>query len=111
MAPCYKKFPFALRLKNPGRTEVLLTAADIRDWLPGDNLCDNAVFLPLGMPEGDLVNPLEILFRNVYISLHFTEGGPQVFFFKVGAGLFVSHTCSPFCCIQLLRAHTFYDEY
>ncbi|OGG06387.1 MAG: hypothetical protein A3F83_12485 [Candidatus Glassbacteria bacterium RIFCSPLOWO2_12_FULL_58_11] len=53
VAPCYKKFPFALRLKNPSRTEVLLTDADIRGWLPGDAVYDDAVFLPLDLPEGE----------------------------------------------------------
>jgi hypothetical protein len=31
---------------------VLLTDADIRDWLPGDIIYDGAVFVPLDMPEG-----------------------------------------------------------
>ncbi|MEA2064056.1 MAG: DUF4832 domain-containing protein, partial [Gemmatimonadota bacterium] len=53
VAPCYKEFPLALRLKNSRRTEVLLTGADIRKWLPGDNLYDDAVFLPLDMPGGE----------------------------------------------------------
>ena len=53
VAPIYKEFPLALRLKGTQRTEVLLTDADIRTWLPGDNLYDNAVFVPEGMPEGE----------------------------------------------------------
>jgi hypothetical protein len=53
VAPCYRKFPFAIRLKNANRTGVMLTDADIREWLPGDNLYDDTVFLPLGMPEGE----------------------------------------------------------
>ncbi|HUU28279.1 MAG TPA: DUF4832 domain-containing protein [archaeon] len=53
VAPCYRKFPFALRLKSAKRTEVLVTDADITQWLPGDNLYDDAVFLPLDMPEGE----------------------------------------------------------
>lgn len=43
----------ALRLKGAGRETVLLTDADIRGWLPGDNLYDNAVFVPADMPAGD----------------------------------------------------------
>ncbi len=64
VAPCYRKFPFALRLKSGSRTEVLLTDADIRTWLPGDNLHDGAVFIPEGLPDGEyelavaLVDPL-----------------------------------------------------
>jgi hypothetical protein len=53
VAPCYREFPFAIRLKNSQRSEVLITDADIRNWLPGDILYDDAVFLPLDMPEGD----------------------------------------------------------
>ena len=36
VAPCYRRFPLALRLKGQGRAEVLPADADIRDWLPGD---------------------------------------------------------------------------
>jgi hypothetical protein len=53
VAPCYREFPFALRLKNAARTEILVTDADIRKWLPGDNLHDGAVFLSADMPEGE----------------------------------------------------------
>lgn len=53
VAPCYKQFPLALRLKNAQRTEVFRTEADIREWLPGDNLYDDAVFIPASMPHGE----------------------------------------------------------
>jgi hypothetical protein len=53
VAPCYKRFLLALRLKNESRTEVLRTKADIRDWLPGDNLYDDAVFIPANVPAGE----------------------------------------------------------
>lgn len=53
VAPCYRRFPLALRLKNPQRTEIFRTNADIRTWLPGDNLYDGAVFVPAGMPPGE----------------------------------------------------------
>jgi hypothetical protein len=53
VAPCYKEFPLAVRLKNAQRTEVFRTGADIRKWLPGDNLYDSAVFVPFGMPQGE----------------------------------------------------------
>ena len=61
VAPCYRKFPLALRLKNNERTEIFLTEADISRWLPGDNLYDNAVFLPPDMPEGDYDIEIAIL--------------------------------------------------
>jgi hypothetical protein len=53
VAPCYRQWPFALRLKGPARTEVFLTDADIRTWMPGDNLHDGAVFIPADMPAGE----------------------------------------------------------
>ncbi|MCC6585123.1 MAG: DUF4832 domain-containing protein [Bryobacterales bacterium] len=53
VAPSYKEFPPALRLEGKDRTAVFVTDADIRKWLPGDNLYDSAVYLPADMPEGD----------------------------------------------------------
>jgi len=53
VAPCYKRYPVAIRLSNEKRKEVLLTGADIRKWLPGDSLYDDAVFVPANMPEGE----------------------------------------------------------
>lgn len=53
VAPCYRRFPLALRLKSAQRTEVLETDADIREWLPGDVVYDRAVFLPADMPPGE----------------------------------------------------------
>jgi hypothetical protein len=52
VAPCYKKFSLALRLKNDEKAEILITGADIRTWLPGDNLYDNSVSIPSDMPRG-----------------------------------------------------------
>jgi hypothetical protein len=53
VAPCYKKYSLALRLRNDRRTELFLTDANITTWLPGDNVYDDAVFLPADMPVGD----------------------------------------------------------
>ena len=53
VAPCYKKFPLALRLKNDEKTEILVTKADIRTWLPGDNLYNDTVLVPSNMPQGE----------------------------------------------------------
>jgi hypothetical protein len=53
VAPCYKQFPLALRLKGKIRTQVLLTSADIRSWLPGDVVYDDTVFVPANMPADD----------------------------------------------------------
>ena len=53
VAPCYKSFLLAIRLINKERTELFLTDANINDWLPGDNIFDDAIFLPADMPLGD----------------------------------------------------------
>ena len=53
VAPCYKKFLLAIRLTNEKRSEVMITDADITTWLPGDNIYDDAVFIPLDMPAGE----------------------------------------------------------
>ncbi len=64
VAPCYKEFPLALRLKCEKRCEVILTQADIRTWLPGDNIYDSNVTVPSDMPAGEyelqigIVDPL-----------------------------------------------------
>lgn len=64
VAPVYKEYKLALRLKNTERTEILLTEADILSWLPGDMIYDDKAFLPHDMPEGEyelqlaLVSPL-----------------------------------------------------
>ena len=53
VAPCYKDFALAIRLKSGGIETVLPTDANIKEWLPGDNLYDNAVFLPGDLPAGE----------------------------------------------------------
>ena len=30
-----------------------MTGADIRTWMPGDNLYNNSVFIPASLPDGD----------------------------------------------------------
>jgi hypothetical protein len=66
VAPCYKEFPLALRLKGGQRSEVVLTEADIRTWLPGDNLYDDTIRVPSDMPMGEyelqivIVDPLSL---------------------------------------------------
>lgn len=52
VAPCYRKFPLALRLRSSERTKVLLTDADITNWLPGDSLFDSSVAIPADLPPG-----------------------------------------------------------
>ena len=61
VAPCYRKFPLALRLESDKKTEILPTDADITTWLPGDNLYDNAVTVPPEMPPGEYDLQIAIL--------------------------------------------------
>ncbi len=51
-APIYKDYKFAVRLKNHERTEILNTCAYIPDWLPGDIVCDEMLYIPHDMPTG-----------------------------------------------------------
>ena len=60
VAPCYRRFPLALRLRGKA-TRVLETGADIRGWLPGDNVYDSAVFVPPDLPEGEYALDLALL--------------------------------------------------
>jgi hypothetical protein len=52
VAPCYKDYAMAIRLKSSTREEVIVTEADIRTWLPGDNVYDGAFFIPGDFPTG-----------------------------------------------------------
>lgn len=61
VAPCYKKFPLALRLKNDKKTYMVITDANIRNWLPGDILYDATAFIPWDMPSGDYQFELAIV--------------------------------------------------
>ena len=61
VAPCYRKFPLALRLRGSERTEVLPTDVDVTGWLPGDNLCDGSVSVPAELPAGHYELELALL--------------------------------------------------
>lgn len=52
VAPCYHPFRLAFRLAGPADKRVLVTGADLRSWLPGDNLYDSTVDIPADMPNG-----------------------------------------------------------
>lgn len=53
VAPSYRKWPLAIRLKGASRIEVFETGADVRKWLPGDALYDGSVYVPADMPAGE----------------------------------------------------------
>jgi hypothetical protein len=66
VAPIYKNFKFALRLTNETRTEVFITDANILQWLPGDIIYDDNIFLPLDMPEGKYSLELAFVSPNTH---------------------------------------------
>ncbi|NOY37290.1 MAG: DUF4832 domain-containing protein [Chlorobi bacterium] len=91
VAPCYKNYLLAIRLTNPAYSKIFITKADIKSWLPGNNLYDNAVFIPLEMPAGfytlqiGIIDPLtskpEI---NLAIEGRDTEGWYTMGKIKIG---------------------------
>ncbi len=52
VAPCYKDFTLAIRLKSGDQLAVLPTDANIKQWMPGDIVYDNSVFIPGDLPAG-----------------------------------------------------------
>ena len=53
VAPIYRDYKFAVRLKNEKKTEVIATSADIRTWLPGDIVFEEKLYIPHDMPAGE----------------------------------------------------------
>ena len=53
VAPCYRPFRLALRVRQNQEHEVLVTDADLCAWLPGDNLYDSAVVIPERLADGE----------------------------------------------------------
>ena len=67
VAPIYKPYRFALRLKNKQHEQVLVTSANLLTWLPGDIVHDESLFLPNDIPLGKY--QLEIaLIDPVYLT-------------------------------------------
>lgn len=52
VAPCYKKYRFALKLTNDNHAQVFPLDADIGTWLPGDSIFDSGIRIPDDMPAG-----------------------------------------------------------
>lgn len=52
VAPCYKDYQFAIRLKNDKYNQVFITHSKIKEWLPGDNMYDDAIY-PGQLPAGE----------------------------------------------------------
>ena len=52
VAPIYKEYKLALRLKNSKKALVLAANANLLTWLPGDIVHDETLFVPFDIPEG-----------------------------------------------------------
>ncbi len=52
VAPCYKDFTMAIRIRNRNSETVFITDADVRKWLPGDIVYDDSFFIPADFPAG-----------------------------------------------------------
>lgn len=61
VAPCYRPFRLALRLHDDAQNVLLVTDADLRFWLPGDNLHDSAITIPADTAPGDYDLQIAIL--------------------------------------------------
>jgi len=68
VAPCYKDFTVALRLKSESHITVLPTDAVVKDWLPGDHVLDGNVFIPGDLPAGSYNVELAVVDRWKYES-------------------------------------------
>jgi len=65
VAPCYKNYELAIRIKNGQHSETFRTDANIKKWLPGDNIFNSSVF-PQGLPEGEYDLQLALIDKNTY---------------------------------------------
>jgi len=52
VAPLYKDYRLAVRLKGPGRARVYLSDTKLLNWLPGDIVYEENFFIPYDMPLG-----------------------------------------------------------
>jgi hypothetical protein len=52
VAPCYRDFILAVRLKSDSNVALYTTNGCVRNWLPGDIVCDDAFYVPADFPEG-----------------------------------------------------------
>ena len=52
VAPIYRRYDFALRLRQGNRTHVVTSPADIREWLPGDVFLRENMEIPTTFENG-----------------------------------------------------------
>ena len=61
VAPIYKDYSLAFRLISDNEKLIWISDADIRSWLPGDIVYDDAIFIPMDFPTGDYEIQVAIL--------------------------------------------------
>jgi len=64
VAPCYKDFSLAFRLKSTSNEKIFITDADIKQWLPGDIIYDNSLTIPKDFPHGIYDLQVAIIDKN-----------------------------------------------
>jgi hypothetical protein len=64
VAPCYKDYKLAIRLQNKKKSAVFVTEVDIRQWLPGDNLYNDSIFIPSDFKPGEYDVQIAIVDRQ-----------------------------------------------
>lgn len=52
VAPIYRDYKLAVRLKNTQHTQLFITSANLLTWLPGDIEHDEKLYLPASLPAG-----------------------------------------------------------
>ena len=52
VAPCYREYLLAIRLKNKHNEYVITTDANVTLWMPGDNIYDGSIFIPYDVSSG-----------------------------------------------------------
>lgn len=64
VAPCYKDFALAFRLRSENNSQVFVTDAKIKEWLPGDIIYDNSFFIPNDFLQGEYDLQVAIIDKN-----------------------------------------------
>ena len=52
VAPIYRKYSLAVELRSANGKTIVRVPVDIRKWLPGDAVVDDALFIPYSLPPG-----------------------------------------------------------
>lgn len=64
VAPCYKDFSLAFRLKTDNEATIFVTDADIKEWLPGDIIYNDAFFIPKDFKPGTYTLQIGIIDKH-----------------------------------------------